>query len=133
LTSFIKFLLTGGVAAIANIAARAALSVVLPFEIAVALAYLVGMVIAYLLARAFVFERSGQSTQSEFLRFGLVNLVGLVQVWLVSIALAQWLLPAIGFTWNSELVAHTIGVLSPVLTSYFGHKLFTFRPTDDRG
>lgn len=103
----------------------------MPFELAVVVAYLIGMVVAYLLARGFVFQPSGQSTRSEFLRFGLVNLVGIIQVWLVSIILANWLLPAVGFDWNIELVAHTIGVLSPVITSYFGHKLFTFRRASD--
>ena len=131
MTTFLKFLLTGGTAAVVNIAARALLSLFMPFGLAVVVAYLIGMVVAYLLARAFVFGPSGQSTRSEFLRFGLVNLVGLVQVWLVSIALANWLLPAVGFNWNIELVAHTIGVLSPVFTSYFGHKLFTFRRAPD--
>lgn len=128
MTPFLKFLLTGGIAALANIGARALLSLILPFEVAVVVAYLIGMIVAYLLMRAFVFARSGASPQREFIRFSIVNLVALAQVWLVSVALASWLFPAIGFVWHAELIAHTIGVLSPVATSYFGHKLFSFRP-----
>lgn len=126
---FIRFVFTGGLAAGINIGARVLLSLIMPFEVAVVIAYLCGMVTAYILARKFVFEQSGQSVRSEFLRFTTVNGVSLVQVWLISVGLANWLFPPIGFTWHAEFVAHTIGVISPVLTSYFLHKAFTFRQT----
>ena len=124
---FIRFLVTGTLAAAVNIGSRVLLSMAMPFEVAVVIAYLFGMVTAYILARRFVFEQSGQSVGSEFIRFALVNLVSLVQVWLVSVGLANWLFPLSQFTWNAEFVAHTIGVMSPIVTSYFGHKLFTFK------
>ena len=124
---FIRFLFTGGAAALVNIGSRVLLSYVMAFEVAVVIAYLIGMTVAYVMARLFVFEKSGQSVQSEYLRFAMVNVVALVQVWLVSIGLANWLFPAIGFTFYPELIAHTIGVLSPAFTSYYGHKLFTFK------
>ena len=53
------------------------------------LAYLVGMTIAYLLNRLFVFERSGRAVADEYVRFGIVNLVALAQVWIVSVGLAR--------------------------------------------
>ena len=65
---------------------------------------------------------------AQYVRFTIVNLFALLQVWLLSVGLANWLFPKLGFTWHAELIAHTIGVLSPVVTSYYGHKLFTFRP-----
>jgi putative flippase GtrA len=124
---FVRFLLTGGFAAAVNIGTRHLLSYAMPFEIAVVLAYLVAMTVGYALARLFVFARSGQTVRNEYARFALVNLVALAQVWLVSVGLAHWLLPAIEWTLYPELTAHTIGVLSPAITSYYGHKLFTFR------
>jgi putative flippase GtrA len=60
-------------------------------------------------------------------RFALVNLVAATQVWLVTISLYDWLFPRIGFAWHAGSVAHGIGVASPVLTSYLGHRFFTFR------
>lgn len=129
-TPFVRFLLTGGFAAGVNILARLALSPFVAFEAAVAVAYLVGMVTAYALARLFVFTPSGQSVGTEFVRFALVNAVSFTQVWIVSVALARWLFPALGFSWHADLVAHVTGVLSPVVTSYYGHKLFTFRSAD---
>lgn len=130
--AFVRFLLTGGLAAVVNIGSRVLFSMVMPFGAAVVAAYVCGMTTAYVLARLFVFERSGQTVGSEFLRFTLVNLVALVQVWLISVGLADWLFPAIHFNWNADLVAHTVGVLSPVVSSYYGHKLFTFRQAADR-
>jgi putative flippase GtrA len=128
---FLRFLVTGGIAAVVNLASRYALNRLMPFEVAVVIAYLIGMTTAYVLARLFVFEVSGRSVASEFRRFAVVNLVALTIVWLVSVGLARLLFPAVGFTWHADDVAHVIGVLSPVIASYFGHRLYTFarRPT----
>jgi putative flippase GtrA len=98
------------------------------FRVAVVLAYLAGMVTAFLLSKVWVFETSGRSAGEEFAGFALVNAIAAAQVWLVSVGLAEWLFPWAGFTWHAELVAHVIGVASPVVTSYFGHKYISFRP-----
>lgn len=134
--SFLVFLLTGGFAALVNILSRFGFEAVMrslgagpitSYEVAVALAYLVGMATAFALARAFVFGGSGRSLHVEFGRFALVNAVALAQVWLVSVVLLRVVLPAVGLTWNAETIAHVIGVLSPVVVSYHGHKRFSFR------
>src|SRR5215217_5323615 len=125
-TEFLKFLVTGGLAALANLAGRYALNLVMPFEAAVVVAYLVGMTTAYLLARRFVFQRSGRPIGSEVRRFILVNLVALILVWVISVGLARIVFPAIGFTWHAEDISHLIGVLAPAVSSYFGHRLYTF-------
>lgn len=127
MVQFAKFLLTGGIAALANLISRYLLSFGLPYEAAVALAYLVGMLTAYLLARRFVFDPSGSSMRVELGRFTLVNLVALVIVWSISVGLARLVFPAIGMTWHPEELAHLVGVLAPAPVSYFGHKLYAFR------
>lgn len=123
---FAAFLVTGGLAAAVNVASRIVFDLVMPFEAAVAVAYLVGMTTAFFLARLFVFEASGRGLHVEYGRFALVNVAALVQVLAVSVGLAKLLFPAVGLTWHAELVAHVIGVLSPVLVSYQGHKRFSF-------
>lgn len=123
---FVAFLLTGGLAAGVNVGSRMGFGLVAPYEAAVALAYLVGMTTAFTLARLFVFAGSGRRLHVEYGRFALVNVAALVQVVVVSVGLARVVFPAIGLTWNAELVAHVIGVLSPVLASYQGHKRFSF-------
>lgn len=126
LGEFGRFLVTGGIAAAVNLLARWLLNFAMSYELAVALAYLFGMTTAYLLARMFVFEASGRSTRSEFLRFAIVNVFALAQVWLVSVGLARLAFPAIDFTWHAENIAHVVGVGIPAVTSYFGHRYFSF-------
>lgn len=123
---FVLFLLAGGAAALVNISSRIALNLLMPYEVAIVVAYLAGMTTAYLLNRHFVFTASGRSVASEYVRFALVNLAAVAQVWVVSVGLARWIFPAVGFAWHSETVAHVIGVAVPVFTSYLGHKHFSF-------
>ncbi len=130
---FGRFLLTGGVAAGVNVASRWVLSHALAYEVAVVIAYLAGMATAYLLSRAFVFARSGRSVADEATRFALVNVVALLQVWVVSVGLARLVFPAVGFGWHAEDIAHLIGVAIPAVTSYFGHRHFSFSRRPEGG
>jgi len=123
---FCAFLLTGVAAAVVNIFSRIVFGLVMPYEAAVAAAFLVGMTTAFFLVRMFVFASSGRSLHVEYGRFALVNLAALVQVLGVSILLARLLFPSVGFVWHSDTIAHIVGVLSPVLISYQGHKRFSF-------
>ena len=86
---FVRFLLTGGFAALVNLGSRYLLNQYMSFEAAVAVAYLFGVVTAYLLARLFVFEKSGHAIATEFRRFVIVNIVSLAVVWSVSVGLAR--------------------------------------------
>jgi putative flippase GtrA len=124
---FVRFVMTGGLAAAVNILARIALSNVMSFEMAVLIAYLIGMTTAFVLARTVVFAPGKATAAVQYLRFGLVNLVALAQVWIVSVGLAEIVFPWLRFDWHAETIAHVIGVTSPVVTSYFGHKHFSFR------
>jgi putative flippase GtrA len=123
---FIRFMLTGGVAAIVNLVSRYLLNFLISFASAVAVAYLFGMVSAYVLGRLFVFERSGRTVGDEFWRFTVVNLFAAAQVWIISVGLGEFVFPASGFRWHPLDVAHLIGVTVPVFTSYLGHRHFSF-------
>ena len=127
---FLLFVLTGGVAALVNLLSRLGFSLLLRFELAVLAAYAVGMLTAYVLARRFVFTASRQSVRRSFAAFALVNLVAVLQTWLVSIGLRHLLLPVIGVTALVELIAHGCGVIVPVFTSFLGHKHVSFRAPD---
>ena len=129
---FIAFVVAGGIAAAVNIGSRIVFSLVMRYEIAILVAYLCGMTVAYLLNKTFVFAASGRGIASEYVRFTLVNLLAVAQVWIVSVGLARLIFPAVGFAWHGETVAHVIGVLVPVVTSYLGHKHFSFAaPADE--
>jgi putative flippase GtrA len=124
---FIVFLVTGGTAAAVNFGSRIVYNQWLPFSGAVILAYLTGMVTAFVLAKMFVFKESTQSTRRAVLFFTLVNVVAVLQTWLISMGLAFYLLPALGVTAYAKEIAHAVGVGVPVFTSYLGHKRWSFR------
>lgn len=124
---FISFVITGGVAAVVNFCSRIALSQWLSFSWAVVLAYGLGMVTAFALAKAFVFTEGSNSLQRSALYFALINIIAVAQTWLVSTGLAFHAFPALGFAWHPQEVAHAIGVMVPVFSSYLGHKHFTFK------
>lgn len=124
---FMLFLAAGGIAALANFLSRIALSQFLPYVAAIVIAYAVGMATAFLLNRAFVFKEASNSVRSQVGWFIAINLLAVAQTVLVSLLLARWLLPWAGMDWHPETVAHAIGVMVPVFTSFVGHRLLTFR------
>jgi putative flippase GtrA len=124
---FLRFVLTGGAAAVVNLVSRIGFSFLLSFEFAVLAAYAVGMVTAYVLARRFVFPGGNQTVSRSFAAFALVNLAAVLQTWLVSVGLRPWLLSLLGAVGLADLFAHGIGVMVPVFTSYLGHKHISFR------
>lgn len=125
---FAGFLVTGGLAAVANLVARWLLSRAMSYTPAVTLAYLVGMATAYWLARAYVFKPADHRRAGEVARFAMVNAASFLVVLGVSVGLADELLPAIGWRWHTKEVAHLLGVMSPVVLSYYAHKHFSFGP-----
>lgn len=124
---FGAFLLTGGVAAAVNFGSRILYSRAVDFSSAVLLAFLSGMATAFVLARTFVFADSRQSLGRSGMFFILVNLVALLQTWTISLGLAHYLFPALGVNRFAEEAAHAIGIVVPVVTSYLGHKYWSFR------
>lgn len=126
-SQFLVFVLTGGTAAAVNLGSRVLYSLWLDFSSAVILAYITGMITAFVLAKLFVFTESQQSIQRSALFFLLVNLVAVILTWAVSMGLAFYVLPALGVTVFVHEIAHAVGVLVPVFTSYIGHKRWSFR------
>ena len=124
---FLVFLLTGGTAAAVNFFSRMVYQRWFDFSTAVILAYITGMVTAYVLAKLFVFKDSSQPLHRSALFFVLVNLIAIAQTWAVSMGLAYYLLPSMGITLFAKEIAHAVGVVVPVFTSYVGHKHFSFR------
>ena len=130
---FLGFLITGGLAAVVNFGSRIVYNQWIDFSVAVVLAYLTGMITAFMLARAFVFTDSGQSMQRSAMWFVLVNLIAVLQTWVVSMVLAYYLLPRMGVSHFVPEIAHAAGVILPVFTSYLGHKHWSFKssPAED--
>lgn len=126
---FFSFAIAGGIAAVANILSRILINHWLSYSASIWLAYLVGMITAFVLNRLFVFNEAGNRLHQQIFWFTAVNLIAVLQTWIVSLLLADHLFPWMGFDWHVETVAHAIGVAAPIITSYFGHKYITFRQT----
>jgi len=124
---FLTFLFTGGTAAAVNFGSRIIYSQWCGFSSAVILAYITGMITAFVLAKLFVFKESEQSVQRSAMIFVLVNIVAALQTWLISMGLAFYVLPALGVETFVDEIAHAVGVVVPVFTSYLGHKRWSFR------
>lgn len=124
---FLTFLVTGGTAAAVNFGSRLLYNRWLDYSSSVIVAYITGMITAFILARLFVFKESEQSMHKSAFFFVLVNLVAVAQTWAISMGLAYWLLPAMGVTRGAPEIAHAVGIVVPVFTSYLGHKRWSFR------
>lgn len=124
---FLKFLIAGGIAAVTNFGSRIALSQWMHYVPAIIVAYLIGMVTAFMLNRVFVFEGHTNSLRNQAGWFTLVNLAAVLQTLVISVALARYVFPALGLLEHTETIAHAIGVMVPVMTSYIGHKYLSFR------
>lgn len=124
---FLRFLITGGLAAGVNFISRIVYNQWLDFKLSVVLAYLSGMLTAFLLARRLVFGKGSQRLHHSAIYFVLVNLVAIVQTLVISIGLADYGLPALGLKDYVPEIAHAAGIMFPVFTSYLGHKRWSFR------
>ena len=99
------------------------LEYLMSFSAAVVVAYMVGMVIAFTLFNRYVFPASPRPLAEQIKFFVLVTIAGIIQVWIVSMALVYHAFPAIGFVGAfAESVAHGLAIGVPTVSSYFGHK-----------
>lgn len=124
--AFIKFVAIGGFASLVNLTARILINRVTSYEVAIVGAFFVALLTAFELNRALVFKGQGGGWWPTFSRFFLVNLIVLLQVFVISVGLARFVFPAIGMTFHPDTVAHGIGLVSPLFTSFWFHRVFTF-------
>ncbi|MBB3834822.1 GtrA family protein [Xanthomonas codiaei] len=123
----VLFLAAGGIAAAANFGSRIVLSHVLAYVPAIVIAYIIGMITAFLLNRAFVFKNPTNSVGAQVAWFVLINLFAVAQTVVISLLLSRWLTLWLPGRDTAETLAHAIGVVFPVFTSFVGHKYLSFR------
>jgi putative flippase GtrA len=126
---FALFVFAGGLAACVNFFSRMLLSHWLAYSAAIVVAYLLGMITAFTLNRLLVFKQVSHSMRHQVFWFTIVNVAAVLQTLAISLVLAEWLFPRMGFRWHPESVAHAFGVAVPVVTSFVGHKYLSFKST----
>ena len=124
---FFSFLLCGGLAALCNVGSRYIFTLYVSYALSIFGAFIVGMATAFVLFKYVVFRvTSLQDAPKEGVYFVLVNLAALLQTYIISICLAEYIFPWCGWLWHRYDIAHGIGVAVPVFTSYIAHKYFSF-------
>lgn len=124
---FLSFFITGGIAAGVNFCSRIILGNWIDFSASIIIAYLIGMVTAFILAKQFVFTNSKRAIHHSMIYFSLVNLLAVAQTWGMSMGLAYYVFPKLGIVHFKQAIAHGIGIIFPVFTSYLGHKHLSFK------
>jgi putative flippase GtrA len=124
--NLIKFFIAGGAAASANIVSRVLLSSYFSYKISIFISFIIGLTVAFFLMKRFVFASGDALLSVQIKRFTIVNLVTLLCTILISVNLNNFLLLYLTNKNITEAIAHFIGVIFPIFTSYFVHKFFTF-------
>lgn len=110
-----------------NFGSRIYLEKIISYVPSIIIAYCIGMITAFVLNRIFVFRETDNSLEKQIFWFLAINIIALLQTVFISLILADWLFPFIGITFYPKTTAHAVGVIVPVITSYFGHKHLSFR------
>ena len=121
-----RFLLAGGAISAVNWLTRFPLSLVLPFWIAVAVAYAVGMIWGFELYRRWVFPGSTLPLGAQVLRFIGVNLAGMATVIGGAAVLVALLRPTVLSPAAAEGLAHGVAIVAGAAVNYLGHRAITF-------
>ena len=124
---FIIFSLTGAVAAGINFYSRIIISQWYSYSYSIIFSYFIGMFSFYILARMFVFRDSKQKTSRSVFFFIIINLVAIIQIWLVSNFLLLYFFPWTNMGFYVEEISHAIGLVFPIITSFYGHKFLSFK------
>ncbi|QKP78770.1 GtrA family protein [Methyloligella sp. GL2] len=131
----VRFLALGGFAALVNWLVRFPLSLIMPFEAAVFVAYCIGMSVGFTLYPRYVFPGSDRPVTHQLAIFVAVNLAGAGVVLVVSYLLlqAQSAFPYPLFI--KEGLAHGFAIGVGAVANFFGHKTLTFRvrPPEENG
>ena len=124
---FLRFLFAGGIAAIVNFLSRIIFNIWFDFSVSVCLAYIAGMITAFFLKKQFVFAKGRQPIFHSIGFFILVNLIAFLQTLAATMAFLHYVLPYFGIVKMTHEISHAVGILATVMTSYIGHKKFSFR------
>lgn len=123
---FLRFFCSALAAAAVNFFSRLLLDPYLGYNKAIVVSYLIGTVFAFFLYQHEVFGKGERPLWQEIGLFAFVTFAAIAQTLIVSVLLADHVMPAVGWQWHSKEVAHFIGMGVPMFSSFLGHKYLTF-------
>jgi putative flippase GtrA len=124
---FLRFLVAGAIAAAVNFSVGFCLSGLLPFHGDIIAGHLSGMVVAFILFGRKVFEDSTNTQTRKVFIFVAVNAAALAQTYLVYYVLIHLVFVYTPVILYPDVIARAIAIITPIFTSFLGHKYFTFR------
>jgi putative flippase GtrA len=128
ISEFLRFVLTGVVATLGNIAAVWIARRWMPFQTALLVGIVAGLTISFLLSKLFAFgATSWKRAGGEILRFLTVYATSCGIYWSVAV-LIDWAAMHTGAPSEAaEMGGLLAGAATMALSSYFGHRFFTYR------
>jgi putative flippase GtrA len=127
-SEFARFVVTGVAAACANLAAVWLARFYASFEISLLAGIVTGLVVSFTLSKWFAFRsHSWQRTGGEASRFLVVYALSSATYWAVAMIVGHFVLAPILSTTAAEMAGILAGAAMMTLTSYLGHRLFTYR------
>lgn len=124
---FFSFILAGGIAGIVNFLSRIFYNQYINFSSSIIFAYITGMITAFTLSKKFVFKDSKQTMHNSIIYFIAINILAISQTYFLSILIACYIFPFLEIDYMKNEISHSIGIVFPIFTSYFGHKHFSFK------
>jgi putative flippase GtrA len=125
---FARFFLTGVAATVGNMATVWVTRAYMPYDRALIAGIATGMVISFGLSKLFVFRSmTWRTTHWESLRFVLVYGVGALFYWCTSLVTGGVILPHFVPRPIAEMLGVIAGAGVMMVTSYLGHRFFTYR------
>ena len=127
-TEFSRFVLSGAVAALGNFLTVWLLRHYQSYEVSVLLGAVAAAAISFVLFKSYAFEsRSWRRAPAEVSRFTVVYALGSAVYWTVAVLLGAYVLPGVLPPAAAEAFGVLLGAAAMSLTSYFGHRFFTYR------
>jgi putative flippase GtrA len=125
---FARFVLSGVTATIGNMVAVWLARRFLSFEIALLAGIATAIAISFALSKFFAFRsRSWNRTVGEAARFLIVYATGCAMYWMVAVIIGMFLLAHGVAVEAAEPGGILVGAGTMMLTSYCGHRFFTYR------
>jgi putative flippase GtrA len=125
---FARFVLSGVTATIGNVTAVWLARRFLSFEIALLAGIATAIAISFMLSKFFAFRsRSWNRTVGEATRFLIVYATGCAMYWMVAVIIGMLLVAHGVAVEAAEPGGILVGAGTMMLTSYCGHRFFTYR------
>ena len=125
---FARFFVVGVTATVANIIAVWFARFFVSIEIALLVGIAAGVTISFILSKLFAFaSRSWERAGGEAVRFLIVYAVSCVIYWGVAVVCGRFILVHGVAPQTAEMGGVLFGAGTMMLTSYFGHRFFTYR------